>query len=126
MTVTLGHLLAAHVTPANERAQVRRLYEDVAQSTGHAVKVGKADQSCTGAEWWSVASAGCRDSEDSRGTMSDYPKCSPGCISYSLPCSCCPPLHGAICGGKFTTRSEAAPLLGIDCPQRLLDRSACK
>ncbi len=37
---------------------------------------------------------GWRDSADSRGTTSAYPKCSAGCISWSLPCSCCLQPHG--------------------------------
>ncbi len=47
---TLGHLLAVHVTPANEqeRAQVQRLCGDVQQATGHSVKLGWADQGYTG------------------------------------------------------------------------------
>ena len=38
---TLGHLLAVHVTPADEqeRAQVHRLCEDVQQATGHTVQL---------------------------------------------------------------------------------------
>ncbi len=47
---TLGHLLAVHVTPANEqeRAQVQRLCGDVQQATGHSVKLGWADQGLYG------------------------------------------------------------------------------
>ncbi len=47
---TLGHLLAVHVTPADEqeRAQVQRLCEDVQQATGHTVKLAWADQGYTG------------------------------------------------------------------------------
>ncbi len=43
---TLGHLLAVHVTPADaqERAQVKRLCEDVQQATGHTVRLAWADQ----------------------------------------------------------------------------------
>jgi transposase len=38
---TLGHLLAVHVTPADEqeRAQVHKLCEDVQQATGHTVQL---------------------------------------------------------------------------------------
>ena len=47
---TLGHLLAVHVTPADERerAQVQRLSEDVQQATGPSVKLGWTDQGYTG------------------------------------------------------------------------------
>ncbi|EFF49567.1 transposase IS4 family protein [Xanthomonas citri pv. aurantifolii str. ICPB 10535] len=47
---TLGHLLAVHVTPADEqgRARVQKLCEDVQQATGHPVKRGWADQGYTG------------------------------------------------------------------------------
>lgn len=47
---TLGLLLALHVTPANEqeRAQVKKLAEDVQQVTQNSVKVGFADQGYTG------------------------------------------------------------------------------
>jgi transposase len=47
---TLGHLLAVHVTPANEqeRAQVQELCEAVQQATGGSVKLAWADQGYTG------------------------------------------------------------------------------
>ena len=47
---TLGHLLAVHVTPADEqeRAQVQRLFEDVQQAMGHTVQLAWADQGYTG------------------------------------------------------------------------------
>jgi transposase len=47
---TLGHLLAAHVTPANEqeRAQVAALAEEVQQVTGNTVEVAFVDQGYTG------------------------------------------------------------------------------
>jgi transposase len=47
---TLGHLLAVHVTPANEqeRAQVSELCEAVQTATGHTVELAWADQSYTG------------------------------------------------------------------------------
>lgn len=47
---TLGHLLAVHVTPADEqeRAQVHKLCEDVQQATGHSVQRAWADQGYTG------------------------------------------------------------------------------
>ena len=47
---TLGHLLAVHVTPANEqeRAQVRLLCEAVQEATGGAVKLAWVDQGYTG------------------------------------------------------------------------------
>ena len=47
---TLGHLLAVHVTPADEqeRAQVQRLCEDVQQATGQTVQLAWADQGYTG------------------------------------------------------------------------------
>ena len=47
---TLGLLLAAHVTPANEqeRAQVKELAETVQEVTNHSVKVAFADQGYTG------------------------------------------------------------------------------
>jgi transposase len=48
---TLGHLLAARVTPANEqeRAQVAALAEEVQQVTGNTVEVAFVDQGYTGA-----------------------------------------------------------------------------
>ena len=47
---TLGHLLAVHVTPANEqdRAQVSQLAEQVQQATGESVKLAFVDQGYTG------------------------------------------------------------------------------
>lgn len=47
---TLGHLLAAQVTPANEqeRAQVQSLLQDVQHATGETVKVAFVDQGYTG------------------------------------------------------------------------------
>jgi len=47
---TLGHLLAARVTPANaqERAQVEALTEDVQAVTGNTVEVAFVDQGYTG------------------------------------------------------------------------------
>ena len=47
---TLGHLLAAHVTPADEqeRAQVAALCEAVQAVTGHSVELAWADQGYTG------------------------------------------------------------------------------
>jgi transposase len=47
---TLGHLLAVHVTPANEqkRAQVLELCDAVQTATGHSVKLAWADQGYTG------------------------------------------------------------------------------
>jgi transposase len=47
---TLGHLLAAHVTPANEqeRAQVEVLCEAVQQATGETVELAWGDQGYTG------------------------------------------------------------------------------
>jgi len=47
---TLGHLLAVHVTPANEqeRAQVFKLCEAVQTATGHTVELAWADQGYTG------------------------------------------------------------------------------
>jgi transposase len=49
---TLGHLLALHVTPANEqdRAQVARLAEEVQQVTDETVEVAFVDQGYTGDE----------------------------------------------------------------------------
>lgn len=49
---TLGHLLAVHVTPANEqeRAQVQVLCEAVQLATGNTVKLAWADQGYTGEE----------------------------------------------------------------------------
>jgi transposase len=49
---TLGHLLAVHVTPANEqeRAQVGALLAEVQQATGEKVTVAFADQGYTGEE----------------------------------------------------------------------------
>ena len=47
---TLDHLLAVHVTPADEqeRAQVEQLCAAVQQATGHTVKLAWADQGYTG------------------------------------------------------------------------------
>ena len=47
---TLGHLLALHVTPANEgdRAQVEELAKQVQQVTGHNVQVAYVDAGYTG------------------------------------------------------------------------------
>jgi transposase len=47
---TLGYLLALHVTPANEqeRAQVKKLSEEVQEATGHSVEVAFVDQGYTG------------------------------------------------------------------------------
>ena len=49
---TLGHLLALHVTPANEqdRAQVAELVQQVQQMTGESVEVAFVDQVHTGAQ----------------------------------------------------------------------------
>ena len=55
---TLGHLLAVHVTPANEqeRAQVAELARQVQQVTGETVKVAFADQGYTGEDAAQAAS----------------------------------------------------------------------
>jgi transposase len=55
---TLGHLLALHVTPANEqdRYQVEVLVEHVQQVTGETVEVAFVDQGYTG-EWAAQAAA---------------------------------------------------------------------
>jgi transposase len=47
---TLGHLLALHVTPANEqdRAQVGLLCEQIQQATGQSVELAYVDQGYTG------------------------------------------------------------------------------
>lgn len=49
---TLGHLLALHVTPANEqdRAQVGELARQVQEVTGNSVEVAFVDQGYTGDE----------------------------------------------------------------------------
>ena len=49
---TLGHLLAVHITPANEqeRAQVAPLCEAVQEATGETVRLAWADQGYTGEE----------------------------------------------------------------------------
>jgi len=49
---TLGHLLAVHVTPANEqeRAQVAQLCEAVQEAPGQSVQLAWADQGYTGEE----------------------------------------------------------------------------
>ena len=49
---TLGHLLARHVTPANEqdRAQVAELAEAVQEATGQSVELAFVDQGYTGAQ----------------------------------------------------------------------------
>jgi len=48
---TLGHLLALHVTPANEqdRAQVDKLCADLQEATGESVEIAYVDQGYTGA-----------------------------------------------------------------------------
>ncbi|MEM5390047.1 IS5 family transposase [Paraburkholderia phymatum] len=55
---TLGHLLAVHVTPANEqeRAQVAELARQVQEITGETVKVAFADQGYTGEDAAQAAS----------------------------------------------------------------------
>lgn len=47
---TLGHLLAVHVTPANEgdRKQVKQLAQAVQEATGHNVQIAYVDQGYTG------------------------------------------------------------------------------
>lgn len=47
---TLGHLLALHVTPANEgdRAQVQQLAQAVQEATGHNVQLAYVDAGYTG------------------------------------------------------------------------------
>jgi transposase len=47
---TLGHLLALHVTPANEqdREQVEKLAEAVQEATGDSVKLAYVDQGYSG------------------------------------------------------------------------------
>ncbi len=49
---TLGHLLALHVTPANEqdRAQVDKLCADLQEATGESVEIAYVDQGYTGAK----------------------------------------------------------------------------
>ncbi len=49
---TLGHLLAAHVTPADaqDRAQIDRLAAAVQQATGESVAIAYVDQGYTGEE----------------------------------------------------------------------------
>jgi transposase len=56
---TLGHLLAARVTPANEqeRAQVAALAEEVQQVTGNTVEVAFVDQGYTGPDPAEAAAA---------------------------------------------------------------------
>ena len=47
---TLGHLLALHITPANEqdRAQVEQLCAEVQEATGESVEIAYVDQGYTG------------------------------------------------------------------------------
>jgi transposase len=54
---TLGHLLALHVTPADEqeRAQVEALAEAVQQATGGSVELAYVDQGYTGEEPFDAA-----------------------------------------------------------------------
>ena len=54
---TLGHLLALHVTPANEqdRAQVEALAEAVQEVTGESVELAYVDQGYTGEEAFDAA-----------------------------------------------------------------------
>ena len=49
---TLGHLLALHVTPADEqdRAQVEKLTEAVQEATGESVELAYVDQGYPGEE----------------------------------------------------------------------------
>lgn len=49
---TLGHLLALHVTPANEqdRTQVDKLCADLQEATGESVEIAYVDQGYTGAK----------------------------------------------------------------------------
>ncbi len=56
---TLGHLLAAHVTPANEqdRAQVAELADAVQAATGETVEVAFVDQGYTGDDPAAAAAA---------------------------------------------------------------------
>jgi transposase len=56
---TLGHLLALHVTAANEqdRGQVSRLAEKVQEVTGDAVEIAYVDQGYTGAQAAQAAEA---------------------------------------------------------------------
>ena len=56
---TLGHLLALHVTPANEqdRAQVAHLCEDLQAATGESVEIAFVDQGYTGAPAAEAAAA---------------------------------------------------------------------
>jgi transposase len=56
---TLGHLLALHVTPANEqeRDQVAILAEAVQEATGESVELGYVDQGYTGEEAAAAATA---------------------------------------------------------------------
>jgi hypothetical protein len=54
MTVdTLGHLLAAHVTPATaaDRAEVRQLAKAVQVATGESLDQGYADERAADAAW---------------------------------------------------------------------------
>ncbi len=54
---TLGHLLALHVTPANEqeRAQVDTLAKAVQEATGESVELAYVDQGYTGEEAFDAA-----------------------------------------------------------------------
>ena len=56
---TLGHLLAAHVTPANEqdRAQVEELAAAIQAATGESVELAYVDQGYTGEEPAAAAAA---------------------------------------------------------------------
>ena len=58
--------------------------------------------------WWREASAGWRDSAGSLGTTSDCPKCSVGCISWCLRCSCSPLLHGYWLGREVHNTLQAS------------------
>lgn len=121
---TLGHLLAVHVTPADEqeRAQVQRLCEEYSRPRAarynwpgqiKAIRVNlpearKALYSCRVAGRWREALAGCRGFAGSPGTTSDYPRCWVGCISWWLRCSCGTLPHDTRCSGKFITRAGRA------------------
>ena len=87
---TLGHLLALHVTPADEqdRDRVDKLAEDVQAATGESVELAFADQGYTGGPS-SGASRGWRGSGGWQGITSGWPTRSAASTSSRSPAPCC-------------------------------------
>ena len=91
---TLGHLLALHVTPANEQERVQVLCEAVQQVMGETVKLAWADQGYMGDKAHSDEGHGVqleivRLPEAKKGFVL-LPRCWVGCTFWCLWCRCCP------------------------------------